>query len=138
MADLWIRLAAVAALLAAATVAWLLVQRRRAPRSVRHSSGLARIAAAVSVPSGPEGVVVQFSGPYCSACGPSARLWRTVVGPEAFVELDVSEHLELVRTFGVLSTPTSLVFDGDGTLRARVSGAPSPRRAREALALATG
>ncbi len=136
MTDLWIRLAAVVALLGVATLGWLVLQHRRRPRPVEHGSGLEVIAARVPVPAADGQVVVQFSGTHCSACGPSARVWRSVTSaPDAFVEVDVTEHLELATAFGVLSTPTSLVFDSAGRLRARVGGAPSPTRAREALSL---
>ncbi|QOR72419.1 thioredoxin family protein [Ruania alkalisoli] len=136
MTELWIRLAVVVVLLGAATLGWLLLQHRRRPRRVEHGSGLEVIAARVPVPAGAGQVVVQFSGPHCSACGPTARAWRSVTSaPDAFVEVDVTEHLELATAFGVLSTPTSLVFDNVGRLRARVGGAASPTRAREALSL---
>ncbi|UFU08229.1 thioredoxin family protein [Ruania halotolerans] len=138
MPDLLIRFIAVLVLLAVATGGWLAVRHRRGnPRTVSGAPGVDAIAAAVTIPAAARQVVVQFSGPHCSACGPSARVWRSVVTePDAFLSVDVTEHLDLTRTFGVLSTPTSLVFDGNGELRTRLTGPPSPARAREALALA--
>ncbi|WP_089772388.1 thioredoxin family protein [Ruania alba] len=138
MADPLTRLTVVLLVLAVVAAAWIaLDRRRRRPRAAHNASGVAAIAAAVPIPLDARHVVVQFSGPHCSACGPSERMWRSVVAePDAFVTVDVTENLDLTRTFGVLSTPTSLVFDADGDLRTRLTGPPSAARAREALALA--
>ncbi|WP_132235493.1 hypothetical protein [Promicromonospora sp. AC04] len=45
----------------------------------------------------------------------------------------MDDHLDLVRTLGVLRTPTVLVVDGGGREVARMSGVVSDTQARQAL-----
>ena len=58
---------------------------------------------------------------------PSARLDLTTV------EIDVTEHLDLVRRFDVMRTPTVLVLDAGGVVVGRMSGALDRRHALAAL-----
>ncbi|MEK8227513.1 thioredoxin family protein [Oerskovia sp. M15] len=53
-------------------------------------------------------------------------------------EMDVDEHHDLVRTFGILRTPTVLVLDPSGREVARMSGGVSRAHAIEALNVAVG
>lgn len=71
---------------------------------------------------------VQFSTELCSRCPAARRLLRTVAGERdgiAHVEVDVTHRPEIARRFGVLQTPTILLVDPDGSLRARFGGVPS-------------
>jgi len=80
--------------------------------------------------------LVQLSSAMCSACRHSARVWTQTVSDRpdvAFREVDAEAHLDVVRGLGVLTTPTTLVYDRSGTLRGRVSGAPSQRQAADLL-----
>jgi len=40
------------------------------------------------------------------------------------IEIDAAEYLDLTRQLGILRTPTTLVLDSGGAIRARVSGQP--------------
>jgi len=49
------------------------------------------------------------------------------------VDLDVAQHLDLVRRFDVLRTPTVLLLDPRGTVVGRMSGATDRQHALAAL-----
>ena len=70
--------------------------------------------------------LVQFSSEYCAPCRATARVLEELAGERpdiAHVELDVAERPELAARFGILQTPTTLVLDGSGHVRARIGGA---------------
>ncbi|MFF2451178.1 thioredoxin family protein [Isoptericola sp. NPDC058082] len=95
--------------------------------------------AARGVRLGERATFVQLSAEVCAPCRATARVLRGLAEREAGVvhhELDVDDHLDLVRELGVLSTPTVLVLDATGAQAARSSGGMSPAQAREALAAA--
>lgn len=132
--DLGGRLALLVAALVVAAGAWAWVQSRRGRlRSVR---GAEAIPAAWREHAGQQLTLVQLSSRHCSACVRSARVWSDALAARSgigFVEVDAEQHLDLVRELGVLTTPTTLVYDGDGSLRGRVTGAPTPRQATAVL-----
>jgi len=79
---------------------------------------------------------VQFSAEVCAACRSTSRVLRGITGSSSGVghrEVLVDDHLDLVRTLGVLRTPTVLVVDGGGREVARMSGVVSDTQARQAL-----
>ncbi|MFI2365571.1 TlpA family protein disulfide reductase [Promicromonospora sp. NPDC019610] len=79
---------------------------------------------------------VQFSAEVCAACRSTSRVLGGLTGSRSGVEhreLLVDDHLDLVRTLGVLRTPTVLVVDGGGREVARMSGVVSDTQARQAL-----
>lgn len=86
---------------------------------------------------GERATLVQFSSAFCAPC----RAARTVLGRiadaeggVAHVEVDAEQHLELVRTLGVASTPTTLVLDPAGVERLRATGVPRAEQVRAVLA----
>ncbi|MFF2623508.1 thioredoxin family protein [Oerskovia jenensis] len=84
---------------------------------------------------------VQFSSEFCSPCRHTARVLDEVVAARADVthrEMDVDEHHDLVRTFGILRTPTVLVLDPSGREVARMSGSVNRTQALEALDVPAG
>jgi thiol-disulfide isomerase/thioredoxin len=79
---------------------------------------------------------VQFSAEVCAACRSTSRVLTGLTGTGdgvAHREVLVDDHLDLVRTLGVLRTPTVLVVDGGGREVARMSGVVSDTQARQAL-----
>lgn len=77
---------------------------------------------------GERATLIQFSTPYCAKCPATASLLSTVAdGLEGVqhVEVDLSQHLAVARRFNVLQTPTTLIVDAEGTVRATITGAPA-------------
>ncbi|SKC71934.1 thioredoxin family protein [Krasilnikoviella flava] len=92
--------------------------------------------AARGIGLGDRATFVQLSAEVCAPCRATARVLRGLAERESGVvhhELDVEEHLDLVRELGVLKTPTVLVLDAAGAQAARSSGGMSPAQARQAL-----
>ena len=54
------------------------------------------------------------------------------------VEMDVVEHLDLVRRFSIMRTPTTLLLDARGVVVGRMSGATDRRHALTALEACPG
>jgi thiol-disulfide isomerase/thioredoxin len=76
---------------------------------------------------GEQATLVQFSSAFCAPCRATRRILTDVAGMTdgvAYVEIDAESRLDLVRSLGVLRTPTVLVTDGDGTIVMRGSGQP--------------
>lgn len=70
---------------------------------------------------------VQFSTAFCQPCRATRTLLEQVSGAHpgvTHVEIDAESHLELVRRFEVMRTPTVLVLDRDGVIRGRATGVP--------------
>lgn len=85
--------------------------------------------------------LLQLSSPVCSACAAMRRVGGQLSGADARIghrELDVTEHPELVRELGVVSTPTTLVVDRDGRVRSRIIGAATPTTVRATIEDALG
>jgi thiol-disulfide isomerase/thioredoxin len=94
------------------------------------------VLAALGVAPGGDVTLLQFSSAFCAPC----RTTRVVLADVAretpgvrHVEVDAESHLDEVRALDILRTPTTLVLDGRGRIRARASGAP--RRAEVLAAL---
>src|SRR5262245_31128001 len=118
-----VALAVVAALVAGATVlglAWRAAQGRI--RCAETSDAVA--IEGVDLASGV--TLLQFSSEYCAPCRSTARVLDELADGRAdvvHVELDVAERPELAARFGILQTPTTLVLDASGRVRARIGGA---------------
>ncbi|MGN6239165.1 MAG: thioredoxin family protein [Cellulosimicrobium cellulans] len=88
---------------------------------------------------GARGTFVQFSAELCAPCRATARVLGEVSAAHDDVthrEMDVDDHLDLVRAFGILRTPTVLVLDAEGREVARASGGMNRAQALAALAVA--
>lgn len=82
---------------------------------------------------------VQFSAELCAPCRATARVLGEASAAHDDVthrEMDVDDHLDLVRAFGILRTPTVLVLDAEGREVARASGGMNRAQALAALAVA--
>ncbi len=114
---------AVVAALVVATTAIGLVWRAGQGRIRRPAADAARLD---GVDLAPGATLVQFSSAYCAPCRATARVLGELAAARqgvAHVELDVAERPELAARFRVLQTPTTLVLDPEGRIRARIAGA---------------
>ncbi|ROR71723.1 thioredoxin family protein [Bogoriella caseilytica] len=129
MADLLPRLLGVLALLLVASAAWLLLSRRRGTlRTTRRGGALTLADFGEAVARGDRLSIVQISAPICSNCRASERRWRDFTGSvdgAAFSVVMADDHLGVVSRLGIMSTPSSAVFDATGTLRGVIRGVPS-------------
>ncbi|GEL93932.1 thioredoxin family protein [Cellulomonas composti] len=79
---------------------------------------------------------VQLSSEVCAPCRRTHAVLAELAAHEpgvSHVELDVAQHLDLVRRFHVMRTPTVLVLDPSGVVVGRMSGATDRRHAHHAL-----
>ncbi len=90
----------------------------------------------LGVEPGARATFVQLSSEVCAPCRRTAVVLSAIAADHpgiVHVELDVEQHLELVRRFHVLRTPTVLVLGPDGTVCGRMSGAVSHHHAIASL-----
>ena len=81
---------------------------------------------------GTAATLVQFSTGLCVRCPGTRVLLGQVADAHPgvrHVDVDLTHRADLARRFNVLQTPTTLVLDGAGRVRARIGGVPN----REAL-----
>lgn len=81
----------------------------------------------IGSPLGARGTLVQFSSAFCAPCRATRRVLADVahlVPGVEHVEIDAEDHLDLVRRFNVLRTPTTFVVDAHGAIATRASGQP--------------
>ncbi len=125
--------ALVVAALVALTVLSGIVMRACSGRVTR-SRAPADLGARVDL--GDRATLVQFSTPFCAACGPTRTALRKVADDfegVVHIDIDLTERPELAHTFSIVQTPTTLLLDRVGAVRARVGGAPRPGVVREEL-----
>lgn len=85
---------------------------------------------------GERATLLQFSSAFCAPCRATRRTLADVaaaVPGVVHVEVDAEHHLDLVRTLGILRTPTTLVLDAEGREVTRASGAPRKEQVVAAL-----
>lgn len=78
---------------------------------------------------GKKATLLQFSSEVCSQCGPTARYLGEVEKQHQdllHIDVDVTHRIDLAAHFKVLQTPTTLVLDHTGRVKARIGGAPKP------------
>jgi thiol-disulfide isomerase/thioredoxin len=98
-------------------------------------------AAEIGAPLGDAVTFVQLSSAVCTPCRRTHAVLKQVAAEHegvSHVELDVEEHLDLVRRFHVMRTPTTLLVDAHGVVVGRLSGATDRRHALAALASCPG
>ena len=84
-------------------------------------------AADLGRPLGERATLLQFSSAFCAPCRATRVILADVAAAApgvAHVEIDAESHLDLVRSLGVLKTPTVFVLAADGAITARASGLP--------------
>lgn len=77
---------------------------------------------------GDRGTLLQFSSAFCAPCRVTRRILEDVAKAHDGVrhlEVDAEHHLELVRTLGVMRTPTTIILDRTGREVGRAVGAPT-------------
>ena len=86
---------------------------------------------------GERATLVQFSSAFCRPCVATRHLLGDVAGKVPgvrHVEVDAESHLDLVRSLGIASTPTTLLLDRAGVVRRRAVGVPRRDQVLAALA----
>ena len=80
--------------------------------------------AALGLDEAAEVTLVQFSSEVCAPCRATARVLGQVADDRVrHLEIDVAERPDLASRFNVLQTPTTLIVDRGGAVRARIGGA---------------
>jgi thiol-disulfide isomerase/thioredoxin len=105
---------------------------------VRQTRGGERVAAAdVGAPSfGERATLLQFSTEFCAPCRATARVLGEIgssLDGVHHLEIDLTDRPDLAQRFGILQTPTTLVLDASGTVRARIGGAARAGEVRSML-----
>jgi len=91
----------------------------------------------VAADLGATATLLQFSSEVCAPCVSTHRVLDGVAAETAgvaHVEIDIVKHPDLVSRFNILQTPTTLVLDERGVVRARIGGAARPDSVRAELA----
>ncbi|MFC4912863.1 TlpA family protein disulfide reductase [Actinomadura gamaensis] len=76
---------------------------------------------------GERATLVQFSTVFCAPCRATRRILEDVAGMVdgvVHVEVDAETNLDLVRRFGIVRTPTTLILDAEGRIVRRATGTP--------------
>ncbi len=85
---------------------------------------------------GGKATLLQFSTEVCAPCVPTRRVLSQIAETTdgvTHVDLDLTHRPDIAARFNVLQTPTTLILDAYGTIRARIGGAPRPADVRAAL-----
>jgi len=132
------RLLLLVVLLAVTSVLWLAIRRRDGRfRLARLASDAVLTGEDLGRPLGRRATFVQFSTPTCASCPQVSRTLSTIADHETgvvHVEVPAHRRPDLVRSFGVLRTPTVLLLGPEGAVRSRTSGPLARRQAIAALA----
>ena len=85
-----------------------------------------RIVSIDGVSLGERATLLQFSTEVCAPCKSTARVLDDLAARTenvSHIDLDVTHRPDLASRYRVLQTPTTLILDSDGTVRARIGGA---------------
>ena len=101
------------------------VLQRTLEGRVRHTPD-APIVAIDGIALGHRATLLQFSTEVCTPCRSTARVLDQIAAqtPDvAHVDLDVTHRPDVAARYRVMQTPTTLILDADGAIRARIGGA---------------
>jgi len=133
--------ALLAALVLTGVAAWAVKAKNgRFAEQAPHSAEVLT-AADIGAELGERATLVQFSSAFCSPCRATRVLLTDIaakVDGVVTVDIDAEEHLEMVRRFGIMRTPTVLVLDAGGVVSTRASGLPRREQVLAALGQAVG
>ena len=88
------------------------------------------------VPLADNATLLQFSTEVCAPCVPTRRVLGQIADSTdgvTHVDLDLTHRPDIAARFNVLQTPTTLILDRAGVIRARIGGAPRQADVRAAL-----
>lgn len=117
-----------AVLVGGATALGLLWQSRQG--RITHTNGktVVRVADVPGVRRFARGAtLLQFSTELCAPCRVTHRVLGDVASGRSdvtHVDLDLTQRPDLASRFHILQTPTTLILDRKGVVRARIGGAP--------------
>lgn len=80
--------------------------------------------------------LLQFSTEVCAPCAATRRVLGSIASEHAnvrHVDVDLTHRPDLASQFRILQTPTTLILDGSGVVRARIGGAPRRESLRAEL-----
>jgi thiol-disulfide isomerase/thioredoxin len=80
--------------------------------------------------------LLQFSTEVCAPCVPTRRVLGQIAASTDgvnHVDFDLTHRPDVAAKFNVLQTPTTLILDRAGVIRARIGGAPRQSDVRAAL-----
>ena len=103
---------------------------------VRNGNGETIRATDVPADLGARATLLQFSSEVCAPCVATHRVLDGVASSStgvAHLEFDIARHPDLVSRFNILQTPTTLLLDEHGVVRARIGGAARPDTVRAEL-----
>lgn len=78
---------------------------------------------------GKKATLVQFSTEYCGRCPGVKRSLSQLEyrqGALLYLEVDITDRLDLAAHFSINQTPTVFILDKLGTIKFRISGVPKP------------
>jgi thiol-disulfide isomerase/thioredoxin len=76
---------------------------------------------------GATATLLQFSTEVCSICIATSRLYKELENKLPglkHIEVDITHRMDLAANFSIMQTPTTLILDKHGMVRARIGGAP--------------
>jgi thiol-disulfide isomerase/thioredoxin len=88
------------------------------------------------VQRGAKATLLQFSTQVCAPCVPTRRVLGQIADSTdgvVHVDLDLTNRPDIAAQFKVLQTPTTLILDRAGVIRARIGGPPRQADVRAAL-----
>ena len=77
---------------------------------------------------GTHATLLQFSTELCARCPGTRRLLKGVADSlpgVTHLDVELTHRADLANRFSILQTPTTLILDGSGRVRARVGGVPN-------------
>jgi thiol-disulfide isomerase/thioredoxin len=120
--------ALVLALLAASTMIGLVWQSRQGRVRAARGGEVVRAAdVGVSAAFGEQATLLQFSTELCARCPGTRRLLGEAADARpgvTHIDVDLTHRADLATRYNILQTPTTLILDGSGRVRARVGGPP--------------
>lgn len=84
--------------------------------------------------------LLQFSTEVCAPCAATHTLLATIAAERkgvTHVDIDITNRPDIANRFKLLQSPTTLVLDSGGNIRARIGGAPRTTDVIAALEIAT-